>query len=340
METVECNVDGKTVRIETGRLAKQSNGSALVTCGQAAVLVTVNSASPRPGIDFFPLTVDYVEKIYAAGKIPGGFFKREGQLSDKGILTSRFIDRALRPLFPDGYRDETQVTATVIAADPDRDCDMLAFVGASAAVSLADVPFPGPIAAVRVVRCAGKLITNPTLEEAANSGMALIVAGSRDALVMVKGGANEALESDVQVALLSERISNLTEHLKVHRKDRHSRRGLLLPVSQRRALLDAPLREIAERGFAASAVSYRRAGQACEALGRQMQRLHQDYDLFMTPQLPIAAFAAGVEGPPGSGMARWWEWSPFTYPFNMTQQPAASLPCGFTDEGLPAAASC
>ncbi|MCE2391794.1 MAG: polyribonucleotide nucleotidyltransferase [Proteobacteria bacterium] len=201
METVECSVDGKAIRIETGHLAKQSNGSALVTCGQAAVLVTVNSASPRPGIDFFPLTVDYVEKIYAAGKIPGGFFKREGQLTDKGILTSRFIDRALRPLFPEGYRDETQVTATVIAADPDRDCDMLAFVGASAAVSLSDVPFPGPIAAVRVVRSGGKLIANPTLEETANADIQLIVAGSRDALVMVEGGAGEAQEADVVEAL-------------------------------------------------------------------------------------------------------------------------------------------
>ena len=201
METVECIVDGKAIRIETGRLAKQSNGSALVTCGQAAVLVTVNSASPRPGIDFFPLTVDYVEKIYAAGKIPGGFFKREGQLTDKGILTSRFIDRALRPLFPDGYRDETQVTATVIAADPDRDCDMLAFVGASAAVSLSDVPFPAPIAAVRVVQCGGKLIANPTHEETSGSDIHLIVAGSREALVMVEGGSSEAQEADVIEAL-------------------------------------------------------------------------------------------------------------------------------------------
>ncbi len=113
----------------------------------------------------------------------------------------------------------------------------------------------------------------------------------------------------------------------------------LAPLDEaRRALLDAPLQELAERGFSTSAVAYRRAGQACEALGRHMQRLHKEYDLFMTPQLPITAFAAGVNVPPGSGMARWWEWSPFTYPFNMTQQPAASFPCGFTAEGMPAAA--
>ena len=110
------------------------------------MLVTVNSAKPREGIDFFPLTVDYMEKIYAAGKIPGGFFKRERGMTEKEVLTSRFIDRALRPLFPDGYRDETQVTAQVISADPDYDTDVLAFVGASAAVMLSDVPFPAPIA--------------------------------------------------------------------------------------------------------------------------------------------------------------------------------------------------
>jgi polyribonucleotide nucleotidyltransferase len=201
MESVECNVDGKTIRIETGRLAKQSNGSILVSCDQAAVLVTVNSATPRPGIDFFPLTVDYVEKTYAAGKIPGGFFKREGQLSDKGILTSRFIDRALRPLFPEGYRDETQVTATVIAADPDRDCDVLAFVGASAALACSDIPFPAPIAGVRVVRVDGKLIANPTFAEQAKADVHVIVAGSREALVMVEGGAKQASEADMLEAL-------------------------------------------------------------------------------------------------------------------------------------------
>jgi polyribonucleotide nucleotidyltransferase len=201
METVKCSIDGREVSIETGRIARQSNGSVLVRSGRAAVLVTVNSAKPRPGIDFFPLTVDYVEKIYAAGRIPGGFFRREGQLSDKGILTSRFIDRALRPLFPDGYRDETQVTATVLSADPDFDCDMLAFVGASAAVMISDIPFPSPIAAVRVVQHEGKLIANPTHEQAASADIQVIVAAHKDALVMVEGGAQEASEADVAQAL-------------------------------------------------------------------------------------------------------------------------------------------
>ena len=201
MESVETTIDGRVIRIETGRLARQSNGSVLVTSGKAAVLVTANSDSPRPGIDFFPLTVDYVEKIYAAGRIPGGFFRREGQLSDKGILTSRFIDRSLRPLFPEGYRDETQVTATVLSADPSFDCDMLGFVGASAAVMLSDIPFPGAIAAVRVSRLDGEFIANATHEQVAAADLNVIVAAHRAALVMVEGGAAEASEADVTAAL-------------------------------------------------------------------------------------------------------------------------------------------
>ena len=201
METVTCTVDGKPVTIETGRLAKQSNGSVLVTQGKSAVLVTVNSAKPREGIDFFPLTVDYMEKIYAAGKIPGGFFKRERGMNEKEVLTSRFIDRALRPLFPDGYRDETQVTAQVISADPEYETDVLAFVGASAAVMLSDVPFPSPIAAVRVSRVDGKLVANPTHAEIEAADLSIIVAGSANALVMVEGGAKQVSEAAVLEAL-------------------------------------------------------------------------------------------------------------------------------------------
>src|SRR5215831_9211448 len=201
METVQCMVDGKSVGIETGRLAKQSNGSVLVTQGKSAVLVTVNSAKPRDGIDFFPLTVDYMEKIYAAGKIPGGFFKRERGMTEKEVLTSRFIDRALRPLFPDGYRDETQVTAQVMSADPEHETDVLAFIGASAAVMLSDVPFPAPIAAVRVSRVDGKLVANGTHAEVEAADLNIIVAGSETALVMVEGGAKQVSEAAVLEAL-------------------------------------------------------------------------------------------------------------------------------------------
>ncbi|MFQ5513394.1 MAG: polyribonucleotide nucleotidyltransferase [Myxococcota bacterium] len=201
MEKVEFTLGGRTLGIETGRLARQSNGSAVVTYGDATVLVTVNNTRPREGIDFFPLTVDYVEKVYAAGRIPGGFFKREGRLSEKEILTSRFIDRALRPLFPAGYRDDTQVTATVLSADEAFDTDVLGFVGASAAIALSDIPFPEPIGAVRVVRTEGEFIVNPTFEQVDASDINVIVAGKRDALVMVEGGARGASEADMLEAL-------------------------------------------------------------------------------------------------------------------------------------------
>jgi polyribonucleotide nucleotidyltransferase len=201
MDKVEFKLGEQTLSIETGRLAKQSNGSVLVGYGDAAVLVTVNTDKPREGIDFFPLTVDYVEKSYAAGRIPGGFLKREARLSDKEVLTSRFIDRALRPLFPDGYRDETQLTATVLSAQADSDTDILGFIGASAAISLSDIPFRGPIGAVRVVRVDGQLVVNPTFEQTDKADIHLIVAGKRDALVMVEGGARGASEEDVVAAL-------------------------------------------------------------------------------------------------------------------------------------------
>jgi polyribonucleotide nucleotidyltransferase len=201
MEKVEFTVGGRTMSIETGKLAKQSNGSVVIGYGGATVLVAVNSAQPREGIDFFPLTVDYVEKVYAAGRIPGGFFKREGRLTEKEILTSRFIDRALRPLFPQGYRDETQVTATVLSAAEEFETDILGFVGASAAIVLSDIPFPDPIAAVRVARADGEFVVNPTFEQIESSDVHVIVAGKRDALVMVEGGARGASEADMLAAL-------------------------------------------------------------------------------------------------------------------------------------------
>ena len=201
MDKVECCVDGKVIEIETGRIAKQSNGAAIVSCGQAAVLVTANRAKPRMGIDFFPLTVDYLERIYASGKIPGGFFKRERGLTEKEVLTSRFIDRSLRPLFPDGYRDETQVTATVLSAEPGYDTDMLAFVGASAAVVLSDIPFPEPIAAVRVSRVDGQLVANGSFDDNDATDLNVIIAGTRDSIVMVEGGAREVSEADMLQAL-------------------------------------------------------------------------------------------------------------------------------------------
>ena len=200
-ETVSVTVGGTEVTIETGRLAKQSAGAAVVTIGGSVVLTTVNTAKPREGIDFFPLSVDFVEKTSAAGKIPGGFFKREARLSDREILVSRFIDRSCRPLFPDGYRDEVQVTATVLAADGMNPPDMCAFVGASAALAISQIPFLGPIGAARLARVDGKLVLYPTYEQQKQSTLDLVAAGTRQALVMVEGGAKECSEGDVLEAL-------------------------------------------------------------------------------------------------------------------------------------------
>jgi polyribonucleotide nucleotidyltransferase len=200
-ETVAFEIGGREMSIETGRLAKQAAGSALVTYGETVVLVTAARAKPRPGIDFFPLVVDFVEKTSAAGKIPGGFFKREGRLADREVLVSRFIDRTIRPLFAEGYRDETQIIATVLSADGENTPDVAAFVGASAALTISEIPFLGPIGAVRVGRVGGELLINPTPEQTAESDLNIISAGSRNALVMVEGGAEEVPEAEVLRAL-------------------------------------------------------------------------------------------------------------------------------------------
>jgi polyribonucleotide nucleotidyltransferase len=199
--TASFEVGGRTMTLETGRIAKQAAGAVLVSYGDTSVLVTCVHSKPRPGIDFFPLTVDFVEKFAAAGKIPGGFFKREGRLSDGEVLVSRFIDRSIRPLFADGYNDETQVTATVLSADPDHSADMCAFVGASAALSISEMPFLGPIAAVRIARVDGEFAINPNPEQLAGADIELIVAGNRKSIVMVEGGAKQVPEDEMLQAL-------------------------------------------------------------------------------------------------------------------------------------------
>jgi polyribonucleotide nucleotidyltransferase len=200
-QTVTLDVGGRPMTLETGRMAKQAAGAVVVTYGETVVLVTAARAAPRPGIDFFPLVVDFVEKTSAAGKIPGGFFKREGRLSDREILVCRFIDRSIRPLFPEQYRDETQIVATVLSADGENAPDMPAFVGASAALSISQLPFEGPIAAVRLGRIEGELVVNPTREQAETSDLDLVVAASRGALVMVEGGADGVPEAEMLEAL-------------------------------------------------------------------------------------------------------------------------------------------
>ncbi len=192
---VERIIEGKSLSIEAGRVARQADGAVLVRYGDTVILVTaVASKQPRQGIDFFPLTVDYQERAYAAGKIPGGFFKREGRPHDKETLTARLIDRPLRPLFPEGYRQDVQIIGTVLSADQENDPDVLAVVGASAALTISSIPFLGPIAAVRVGRVGGKFVLNPTYAMQDGADIDLVVAGTRAAVVMIEAGAKEVSE--------------------------------------------------------------------------------------------------------------------------------------------------
>ncbi|MFR4250444.1 MAG: polyribonucleotide nucleotidyltransferase [Christensenellales bacterium] len=196
-------VAGRTLSIETGKYAQQAGGSCIVRCGDTAVLVTATaSAKPRDGIDFFPLSCEFEEKMYAVGKIPGGFIKREGRPSEKAVLTSRLIDRPLRPLFPKGYRNDVQVIATVLSVDQDIPPAVYAMIGSSVALSISDIPFAGPTAAVVVGMVDGKYIINPTLEEMENSRLNLTVAGTKDAVMMVEAGAKELSEDEMLEAIL------------------------------------------------------------------------------------------------------------------------------------------
>jgi polyribonucleotide nucleotidyltransferase len=202
MHTRDIQVAGRTISIETGRLAKQADGAVIVRSGDTMVLVTAcAAASPREGIDFLPLTVDYKEYTYASGRIPGGFFKREGKPTEKEVLTSRLIDRPIRPLFPNGWRHETQVIALVLSADTDNDSDVLAITGASAALAVSSIPFTRTIAGVRVGLIDGQFIINPTFAQRRDSRLDLVVAGSKDAIVMVEAGAKEVSEEEVVQAL-------------------------------------------------------------------------------------------------------------------------------------------
>jgi len=202
MNTRELTITDKTLRFETGKLAKQAGGSVIVRYGDSVVLVTAcRAASAREGIDFLPLTVDYREYTYASGRIPGGFFKREGKPAEKEVLTSRVIDRPIRPLFPTGWRYETQVIALVLSADSENDTDVLALTGASAALALSEIPFGKTIAGVRVGLVDGRYVINPTFEQRKQSKLDLVVAGSNDGLMMVEAGAKEVTEEQVVEAL-------------------------------------------------------------------------------------------------------------------------------------------
>ena len=202
MIVVETEIGGKTISLETGRLAKQASGAVVVRCGDTMVLVTaVGRQEGRESQDFFPLTVDVEERMYAAGKIPGGFIKRESRPTDKAVLTARQIDRPIRPLFPKGYMNETQIVGTVLSVDHENAHDILAMIGASAALTISGIPFLGPLGAVRVAIIDGEYVVNPKMEEVEDATLDLVVSGTKDAIVMVEAGAKEVKEEKVIEAL-------------------------------------------------------------------------------------------------------------------------------------------
>src|SRR5579872_6073019 len=199
---VEVDLGGRTITLETGKVAKQANGAVVVRSGDSVVLVTACMANQaKPGAGFFPLTVDYREYTYAAGKIPGGFIKREGRPSEKEVLTSRLIDRPIRPLFPEGFLHETQVIAMVLSADPEQDPNSLAIAGAGAALAISDIPFHYVLSGVRVGMKDGKYIANPTYTEGRESKLNIVVAGTEEGIVMVEAGARQVSEAEVLGAI-------------------------------------------------------------------------------------------------------------------------------------------
>ncbi|MHC4831544.1 MAG: polyribonucleotide nucleotidyltransferase, partial [Planctomycetota bacterium] len=215
--SVERTVNGRTLKLETSRIAKQANGSVIISCGESVVMA-VATFGGKARQDFFPLTCDYREKTYAAGRFPGGYFKREGRPTAKEVLTSRLIDRPHRPLFPAGYRTEVSVNAVALSFDGENDTDILAMVGASAALSLCEgYPYMGPTGSVRVGRVNGELVLNPTLEERAVSDLDLVVAGLEDAIIMVEGEAKEVTE-DVMLDALDMAHAEIKELIKLQKE--------------------------------------------------------------------------------------------------------------------------
>ncbi len=198
---VSANIDGHNISIETGRMAKQADGAVVVSCGNNMILVTAVSSRKPSALDFFPLTVEYQEKFYATGKIPGGYFKREGRPTTNATLTSRLIDRPIRPCFPEGYRHDTQIVATTLSVDGTFPIEILASLGASAALQVSDIPFNGPTAAVQVAKIDGKLIANPSAAQLENSQMDILVAGTRNGILMVEGECQFLTEAEVLEAL-------------------------------------------------------------------------------------------------------------------------------------------
>ncbi len=250
MTKVELDVNGLPYVLETGRLAKQANGAVLARHGETVVLATaVSSGKPREGVDFLPLMVDYQEMYYSSGRIPGNYFRREiGRPSEKETLTSRFIDRPLRPLFPEGYNYDTQIIVSALSVDPDVDADVLAITAASAALTVSDIPFNGPIAGIRIGHVDDRYVVNPTRSQLMESDLNLIVAGSRDAIVMVEGCASIVSEEVVLDALVfaQDAIRPLIE-LQDELRSKAGKKKFVVTAPERDEELEKKVRELAQK---------------------------------------------------------------------------------------------
>jgi len=202
-EKIELTLkDGRTLSLETGKYAKEAGGAVVVRLGDTIILAAATGATkPRVGIDFFPLLVDFEEKLYAAGRIPGGFFRREGKPSEKSILNARKVDRPIRPLFPEGYINDVQIVVTPLSVDQENPPDVIGIIGASAALSISDVPFEGPIGAVRVGKLDGKFVVNPTLAQMRESSLDIVIAATKDKILMIEAGAEEIPEKEILDAI-------------------------------------------------------------------------------------------------------------------------------------------
>ncbi|HTC23462.1 MAG TPA: polyribonucleotide nucleotidyltransferase [Gemmatimonadales bacterium] len=263
VQRIEQEFAGRRLLIETGRLAKQAAGSALVQFGDTMVLAAVTVSPNVSTLPFFPLTVEYREKTYAAGKIPGGFLKREGRPSDKEILASRLIDRSVRPLFPEGFKNEVQVFVTVLSADQENDADILGAVAASVALSVSTVPWNGPLAAVRVGKLEGKWVLNPTFQQLEFSTIDLVVSGSADAIYMVEGGSLEISETEMLEALKVAQ-KGIKDIIALERKviDAAPRRKIAWERAVPDAAMVARVRELAEKAMASAINAKDKAARA------------------------------------------------------------------------------
>ncbi|HEU4699853.1 MAG TPA: polyribonucleotide nucleotidyltransferase [Gemmatimonadales bacterium] len=289
MQRIDTEFAGRPLRLETGRLAKQAAGSAVVRFGDTMVLAAVTVSPNVSSLPFFPLTVEYREKTYAAGKIPGGFLKREGRPSDKEILASRLIDRSIRPLFPEGFKNEVQVFVTVLSADQENDADVLGAVAASTALSLSTVPWNGPLAAVRVGRVEGNWILNPTFQQLEFSEIDLVVSGSADSIVMVEGGTLEVSEQDILEALKVAH-AGIKELVRLEQQllDQVTVTKLEWTKPEPDAKVVAAVRKAAEKPMAAAINAKDKAGRAAAVKALKQQVLAELTEKFVAESPNVA----------------------------------------------------